>query len=412
MSDERRTAQLREQGVVVPFPHLVAIGPEVVLENIVGPNTVLHPGCYLQGAALSVGPGCELGAEGPVTLKNCTLGERVALKGGYFEGAVCLQGANMGLGAHIRPGTLLEEEANGAHTVGLKQTILLPFVTLGSLINFCDILMAGGTSRQDHSEVGSSFIHFNFTPHGKHGDKATPSLIGDVPRGVMLRSRRIFLGGQAGLVGPMHVDYGTVLAAGAVYRQDRGPDQLVVGEALTPGVLPFTPLKLNKVADRVRRNLAYIGNLVALWQWYAHVRLPLADGDPQRLRVYRAGQSLLADAVAERLKQLGRLASYMQASIALLETATRQRPAELAAQRALLKAWPTIEGELKGFRHHAGDAALRTRFLEGLHEARRGDYLDTIRALSDEVAARGTAWLDGIVTEITQSQMRHFPIEA
>ncbi len=72
----------------------------------------------------------------------------------------------MGLGAHVREGCLLEEEASGAHCVGLKQTILLPFVTLGSLVNFCDCLMAGGTSREDHSEVGSSYIHFNYTPDG------------------------------------------------------------------------------------------------------------------------------------------------------------------------------------------------------------------------------------------------------
>ena len=37
----------------------------------------------------------------------------------------------MGSAAHIRPGTLLEEEAGGAHAVGLKQTIFLPFVTAG-----------------------------------------------------------------------------------------------------------------------------------------------------------------------------------------------------------------------------------------------------------------------------------------
>ena len=89
----------------------------------------------------------------------------------------------MGLGAQVRETCILEEEASGAHCAGIKQTILLPFVTLGSLINFCDCLMAGGTSRQNHSEVGSSYIHFNFTPDG---DKTTPSLIGDVPRGVML----------------------------------------------------------------------------------------------------------------------------------------------------------------------------------------------------------------------------------
>jgi len=126
-------------------------------------DAIIHPGCRIENS--SVGPGCEIGAEAPVTLKNCQLARNVKLKGGYFENAVFLDGANMGSGAHVRAGTILEEQAGGAHTVGLKQTVLLPFVTLGSLINFCDILMAGGTSRKDHSEVGSSYIHFNFTPN-------------------------------------------------------------------------------------------------------------------------------------------------------------------------------------------------------------------------------------------------------
>ena len=118
----------------------------------------------------------------------------------------------------------MEEQASIAHTVGLKQTILFPFVTLGSLINFCDCFMAGGTSRKDHSEVGSSYIHFNFTPNQ---DKATASLIGDVPCGVMLDQKPIFLGGQGGIIGPCRLTYGLTAAAGTIVRKDElRPDRL------------------------------------------------------------------------------------------------------------------------------------------------------------------------------------------
>ena len=86
--------------------------------------------------------------------------------------------------------------------------------------------MSGGTSRQDHSEVGSSYIHFNYTPNQ---DKATPSLIGDVPSVVMLNQRPIFLGGQGGLVGPCRMAFGTVIAAGSICRKDvLEPDRLVI----------------------------------------------------------------------------------------------------------------------------------------------------------------------------------------
>src|SRR5690606_11549176 len=130
--------------------------------------------------------------------------------------------------AHFRAGTVLEEEASTAHVVGLKQTILLSFVTLGSLINFCDCLMAGGTSRRDHSEVGSGFIHFNFTPWGREGDKATPSLVGDVVSGVFLRQPRILHGGCGGMIGPGSVGYGAVVGAGQVIRRPVPAETLVL----------------------------------------------------------------------------------------------------------------------------------------------------------------------------------------
>jgi UDP-N-acetylglucosamine/UDP-N-acetylgalactosamine diphosphorylase len=161
----QKVRALLDRGVSMPLPSTVEVANDVDPLRI-APGCVIHAGCRLRGAELSIGPYCELGAEAPATVENCQLDEGVKLKGGFFSGATFLTAASMGSGAHVRPGTLLEEEASGAHAVGFKQTILFPWVTAGSLINFCDVLMAGGTSREDHSEVGSSYIHFNYTPHG------------------------------------------------------------------------------------------------------------------------------------------------------------------------------------------------------------------------------------------------------
>ncbi|MBP1624070.1 MAG: UDP-N-acetylglucosamine pyrophosphorylase, partial [Acidobacteria bacterium] len=155
---------LLARGVLIPCPYSVEVDDSVVPDRI-APGVVIHTGCRIAGAKTSIGPGSELGKEAPVAIEDCQLGHKVELKGGYFSGATFLDGANMGSAAHVRPATLMEEEAGGAHAVGFKQTIFLSFVTAGSLINFCDALMAGGTSRKNHSEIGSSYIHFNFTPH-------------------------------------------------------------------------------------------------------------------------------------------------------------------------------------------------------------------------------------------------------
>src|SRR5512135_784244 len=212
-----KVMQLINKGVDIPNPLTIDLGDEVNIDHISGKGVRIYPGCRIYGKQTVISTGSRIGHEGPVTIDDCQLGPGVELKGGYFNKSVFLEKANMGLGAQVREGCILEEEANGAHCVGIKQTILFPFVTLGSLINFCDCLMAGGTSRRDHSEVGSSYIHFNFTPDG---DITTASLIGDVPRGVMLNNPPIFLGGQGGMVGPLRMGYGNVVAAGSVLRAD------------------------------------------------------------------------------------------------------------------------------------------------------------------------------------------------
>lgn len=301
-----RIDELLRRGVVIPHPSSVFVDASIDAERI-APGVTLHPGTRLSGTMTSIGPGCVLGTETPVTLDNMQLGHHVTLRGGFFQGSVFLDGANMGSAAHIRAGCLLEEEANGAHAVGLKQTILLPFVTLGSLVNFCDILMAGGTSRSNHSEVGSSFIHFNFTPHG---DKATASLIGDVPRGVMMDQAPIFLGGQGGLVGPVRVEYGCILGAGSVARRDITHE----GHLVLPGALPgmdtaYDPMMLGSLSARVKKNVAYIGNVAALRCWYRSFRKAFMSNDPYRHACWEGALDLLDGAIAERIKRLGSLAT-------------------------------------------------------------------------------------------------------
>src|SRR3989339_471847 len=206
---------LIKKGVNIPNPATVFISDEVNIDRISGENVTIYGGCKIFGEKSLIMKNSQIGYEAPVTLENTFLGENTKLMGGFFNGAVFAGDNTFGSGAHVRKGTILEEEASAAHTVGLKQTILFPFVTLGSLINFCDCFMSGGTGRKNHSEVGSSYIHFNFTPNQ---DKATASLLGDVPHGVMLNQPPIFLGGQGGLVGPCRFAFGCLSAAGSIIR--------------------------------------------------------------------------------------------------------------------------------------------------------------------------------------------------
>ncbi len=391
----RQVQALVARGVVIHRPEAVEIAPEVRAERL-APGVVLHAGCKLAGAATSIGPGCVLGAEAPMTVVNCQLGRSVALKGGYAEGATFLDGANVGSGAHIRPGTLLEEEANGAHTVGLKQTILLPYVTLGSLINFCDVLMAGGSDRKNHSEVGSSYIHFNYTPHQ---DKATASLLGDVPRGVLLDQPAIFLGGQGGLVGPSRIGFGCVVPAGLVWRGDAPAEGQLLAPDAKPALRsgPFQCGAYKSVARLLRNNLLYIGNLRALEQWYRHARLPFMNRDTWSLACVEGALLRLRECREERVKRLGELAARMPRSLELARQQGHGAAPWVAGQEQLARQWPALAAALQTPPADELGAEERGRVAGALLRNAGGSFVDAVRALPAETRREGTAWLQKIV---------------
>lgn len=300
MNTDNLKIQLQERGVIMPDPAAVFIAPEVDPARI-ETGVVLHPGSRLEGKDLSIGPDCSLGTEGPIRLNDCQLGSGVSLGGGSFDRATLLDGVRGGDQAQVRAGCLFEEQSSFGHCCGFKQAILMPFATAGSLVHFCDALLAGGSDRGDFSEIGSSFVHFNYTPRG---DKAAASLFGDVPAGVLLRSRRIFLGGQGGAAGPVRVAFGTVLAAGHILRNDiETPGQLVAPPPVAPGERPYDGVC--RQPQRIARNiLLYLGNLRALDLWYRHARRPFMSRTPWGARLHAGALRRLDEAVRERVDRL------------------------------------------------------------------------------------------------------------
>ena len=404
--------RLLARGVRMPNPFSVDVGEEVDPERISTNGVVFYTGTKISGAKTLISSGAKLGCEAPVAVADCRLGRGVELKGGFFKSSVFLDQANMGSGAQVREGCLLEEEANGSHTVGLKQTILFPFVTLGSLINFCDAFIAGGTSRKDHSEVGSSYIHFNYTPNQ---DKATASLLGDVPRGVMLREPPIFLGGQGGLVGPARIGFGTVIAAGSVWRGDCPEGgKLLRGEGQPASAKAFHPGLYGDIRRRVTNNVLYLANLSALRQWYIHVRFSF-PGDPEMGEaLWKGALSTLDAALAERLARFKALAEKMGKSLELGERFLpgKTRGDILRQQREFRERWPELEACLTDRQEDAAGREERNGFLAKLapvREAQGSDYIRVIRSLDRDVASLGTLWLQRVVAAVAERALARVP---
>jgi UDP-N-acetylglucosamine/UDP-N-acetylgalactosamine diphosphorylase len=402
--NQEQIVGLLQKGVSIPNPLTLDVGEEVNIDQISGKGVRIYPGCRIYGAKTVISEGAQIGYEGPVTVDDCRIGPHVSLKGGFFTRAVFLEGASMGLGAHVREGCLLEEGATGAHCVGIKQTVLFPFVTLGSLINFCDCLMAGGTDRKKHSEVGSSYIHFNFTADG---DKATPSMYGDVPRGVMINQPPIFLGGQGGTVGPLRVTYGNVAVAGTILRKDAlTPNSLVIGKAYRGGTTPFTPGLYPGISRLVEHNIYYLSSLAALKQWYAQVRQPFFRTKELGGLMLEGAVEMLDLGIEERLKRLGEVAERMPSSLELRGGDAPDRENRMAFYRHMDRVRDLFQShDAEGI-----GTELRDRFLKELEDTGSNmDYVSAIQALPPGISERGTAWLDGIVNHFCRMATDIFP---
>ena len=317
-----------------------------------------------------------------------------------------MEKASIGLGAHVREGCIFEEQANGAHCVGLKQTILFPFVTLGSLINFCDCLMAGGTSRKDHSEVGSSYIHFNFTPSG---DKTTASLIGDVPQGVMLNQPAIFLGGQGGIVGPVRLGYGNVTSAGTILRKDiLESNKLIIAKTHRAGVFRSVPDFYAGLPRLLENNILYLANLAALEQWYIHVRQTFFNSQELGGLIYAGVLSKLELAKKERIKRLKAMTDKVESSLDKYGDKARS----VAGKRELCDNIERISQLFSGEIVEKSGLEARDSFLEAFIDHRKendGAYVEVVQSLPVGVSETGTAWLQEIIDEISRQAATVLP---
>lgn len=402
-----KIVKLIQKGVDIPNPLTLDIGEEVDIELISGKDVRIYPGCRIYGDKTVISAGVKVGYEAPVTIDNCQLGQGVELKGGYFNKSVFLEKANMGSGAQVREGCILEEEANGAHCVGLKQTILFPFVTLGSLINFCDCFMAGGLSRKEHSEVGSSYIHFNYTPDG---DKTTASLIGDVPKGVMLNQPPIFLGGQGGIVGPIRMGFGNVVAAGSILRNDYPEDnKLIVGKVHAPKTIDFTPSVYTNLNLILCNNIIYLANLMALETWYINVRRPFLDALEFGNLIYEGLLDKLMLAKKERLKRLQVLSEKVKI---LSDDETDCSKGQVVLKKEFNEKFIEIERLYKDAFHDDESERSRDDFLslfEKIKEGNKSGYLSVIQGLPDYVSKKGTLWLKRVVDAYCQKAKAILP---
>ena len=413
----------QEQGVIIPDLSSVRIGCEVAAEKISAGST-LHPFVRINGRKTEIHAGAHIGMAGPATLDNSWIGENVVvgslgavtlkdtvvgpgsiLGSGVAEQAVLLGKETMvndfstGYGFRIRKGTLYEEDASSAQHTDTKMTVLFPWTTLGSNINFCDVLLAGGTSPKPgyFSEVGSGTIHFNFSIRG---DKATASLFGDASSGVFLDQERLFIGGNNSLLGPIQADFGAMTAAN-VRINGYCSSGLNFGRSLPNGKIDYDPRIFLGALGIVEKQVNVLAELTSLLNWYQQIRIACVAKTSEQRYIYEAGLRIVELNYQARLAHLQ---SYMDAlanshSLTMVIKSVSEK--EITNQKHLLERWFNIQKQLvKPGRYELIVPKLLTDNIEEQQVQGEKAYTKLIQNLPHECKHAGKQWLKSITTKV------------
>jgi bifunctional UDP-N-acetylglucosamine pyrophosphorylase/glucosamine-1-phosphate N-acetyltransferase len=201
MIRSERNDALMAAGVTLVDPATAYIGPDVAIE----PDTVVHPNVHLEGRT-RIASGCEIHAN--VRIVNSTLAEGVVVNN------FCLildsrveRGARIGPFAHLRPDSVVGEDAHVGNFVELKKT------TLGRGSKANHLAYLGDATIGAKVNVGAGTITCNYDGVAKN-----PTVIED----------GAFIGSDSQLVAPVRVGQGAYVAAGSSITEDVPPGALAI----------------------------------------------------------------------------------------------------------------------------------------------------------------------------------------
>ena len=347
-ANRSRVEQLIASGVDILAPESVVVGGEVDLDNIEA-GVVIGPATTILGADTMIGAGTSI--QGSAVVNNSAIGRNCGLAAGEYADSVLLDGCSTVGWARVRGNSAWEEGSNCAHNCDTKQSVLGYKTTLGSLINFCNVLMLGGTSPRLEvgSEIGSGTINFNFLPFGATvGALIKPStVVGGIDSPFLACDgapfRYIFIGGHTSIITPVVIGLGSVVAAKSRVNPGIYGEDMLIGGGNIEGQLVLAASKVRILKDMTPKYgilLSQLATTVAFCKW-CDLRAAWA-----RRNGLDDFEVRLIEAFAGKVgKFMGALESYGD-NIAkyLLASDENSRPESLDTNRALAERW---QGSLK-----------------------------------------------------------------
>jgi UDP-N-acetylglucosamine/UDP-N-acetylgalactosamine diphosphorylase len=162
----------------------------------------------------------------------------------------------------------------------------------------------------------------------------------------------------------------------------------------------------------VQNNILYIANLLALKQWYVHVRSEFVSDDfPEGMKTGLIEKVDMA--ISERLKRLGGLTEKLAASAEKYRAQMKEKASErlLLQKSELNEKWPQLRQIISAGAGESGQGA-RDGFLSAVQGGIRTsgkDYLAVIRGLDDRARDGGTRWLQEYVDAVTRNAFSLLP---
>jgi bifunctional UDP-N-acetylglucosamine pyrophosphorylase / glucosamine-1-phosphate N-acetyltransferase len=198
---DRKNEELMAAGVTIIDPGSTWIEADVA----VGPDTIVHPGVYLEGRT-TIGSVCEI--HSGVRVVDSVIGDRVVINNFcVIRQSRIDANAQIGPFAQIRPDSHVQDGAHVGNFVELKKTTL----GRGSKANHLTYL--GDATIGEKVNIGAGTITCNYD-----GVNKNPTIIED----------GAFIGSDSQLIAPVRVGRGAYVAAGSSITEDVPPESLAI----------------------------------------------------------------------------------------------------------------------------------------------------------------------------------------
>ncbi len=194
---------LMDAGVTLVDPQTTYVHAGVT----VGEDTVIHPGCHLEGTT-RVGRGCVIGPD--ARLVDATIGDRVTVLASTVVQSSMGEGSRIGPYSHLRPGTRVGRGVEIGNFAEMKNST----VGDGSKVHHKSYL--GDATLGERVNIGAGTVTCNLRDRS---GKKWPTIIED----------EAFIGSDSMLVAPVRIGRGATTGAGSVVTRDVPAGAVAVG---------------------------------------------------------------------------------------------------------------------------------------------------------------------------------------